>query len=61
MQELKTLRDNCENVYGSKGGIGTEREFDEYNGYAKELLEVLARSIPSMLMKEAFFKNTFGN
>lgn len=59
IQELKNLRDKCERVYYSDGGVNDEAKFEEYNGYAKELLEVLTLYIPPMLKNEEFFSNTF--
>ena len=59
MQELKGLSDKSEEIYRSKEGVDTEDDFEKYNSYANELLEVLARSLPSMLRKEEFFVNTF--
>ena len=59
IQELKYLRDKCEDVYYSDGGVNDEAKFEEYNGYANELLEILSLYIPPMLKNEEFFLNTF--
>ena len=59
MQELEKLKSQSAKIIGSKGGVNTEEEFNEYNACAENLLETLALYVPGMLVKEEFFNNSF--
>lgn len=59
ISQLQELSAKSAQIYGSKGGVDTEEEFDKYNACAVSLLETLANYVPDLLKKEVFFKNAF--
>ena len=59
MQELDYLKDKSDRLVGSKGGVDTEAEFEEYNKCANDLRSVLGDYVPRLLENEDFYKRTF--
>lgn len=59
MRALQNLARNARDLTGSTGGINTPEKLAQYHAIANELIQVLRRSVPALLMREEFFKNVF--
>lgn len=59
MRGLDDLARRSDKLVGSKGGVDTPEEFEEYNKCARELLDLLAEDVPRLLSREEFFSDDF--
>lgn len=59
IQKMDVLAGKARSIAGSDGGVTTNEKFEEYHGYAEELMDLLCNYVPLLLKKEVFFKEVF--
>lgn len=59
IQELTSLEIKAEQNCATWGAVDTEEKCKKNQEYAKELLEILSRSVPNLLKNEPFFADHF--
>ena len=56
---LEVIERSSAKLVNSTGGVSTDEEFEEYQGYSTEILDLLKKHIPKLFKNKEFFRKVF--